>query len=1841
MKKKTGYGKRILVSILTAAMFLTGVDTSGLMVAKAATVSGLPGARTLTDSNGNVFLGGNYIEVGVSKHGSFGTSLMPSDNVTNESCTQQAFHASTSYKGLGLQSDQDGWNIGEEPLTGDFFLPGSPEERWILEYDVDGTKYTHCVADRANTKIGSWSTEPFATNTSSDDQLSARIYGVTAMGVAITIDYSFDVDDLEYKTDVAIENRSGKNISNVRFVRSFDPDQDQQKYGSYTTYNKVICNPVSTQKAGADNYAMVVARGTQSLGGFFFLAVDNRARASRGVAFSPSNASLPGLWDSAPVTAKTYAENEDIEMTPSDLNGYQNEDNAIAITFNLGTMNAGKSDSLEYYSSLDPNVSESLDKLKKTLGLNIDFRGETINGFDGAGTYDITRDEDGRQWKLVIGEDKTYILYDETGAVIDTGTYDADADLGVKLMEEWYGSTLTIQKEAQGDTTYEPAKIIIPARPGAPDDPNVPNPDNSAPTEITTSDVTTTTNSIRVKGVKGQEYTIDGGRTWKKPDASGEVLFDGLTEGTEYQVQTRTAATGSSLASCVSTGVIVKTMRMFTDIVETEYFDQEYDGTPHVVKAETAVEGAVVSYSESLAGPYRSEPYSFTEMGTNTIYYKIEKDGYYTAYGDLNATITEKTVTVAIQDVSKTYGDKDPELTYTVVDGLLEGYELTGITLTRTHGENVGSYEISGTYTAPSGSVYDVAFANVGTFTIAPKELSVSWTNTTLTYNGHPQAPAASVNGVLAGDTVEPVVTGVMEDAGEDYTATVSIDNHNYVLDESGTSTGFQIVNADQDKPILTAKNETILGRGDGTITGLTTAMQYRKVDFSSGVTTRSEYQDVIDPDMNLADGTYEVRYAAKKNYNASEATTVMIRSGRKLVITLPEAKKQVGYSISTDKKEGNWLENASLCFELAKGYSKTENFAVKLNGKAIDLNADGSYAISQMKEDQKITVEGVADITAPEGTITVQTNVWKNLVNKVTFNLFCKDAQKVKFTGSDAGSGVDSISYYLYAPTKKKAELNYADLAALDAKSWTKLTLDKKHASEITINPQEKFVIYAKVTDKAKNVTYLSTNGIVADETKPVISGIKAGENYCEDQTVTIKDKNLSKVTVRVENGKEKELTCGADGKYVLDISSVIKERGTKKLTLTAYDKSGNKTSVTVFAGHSYGDAEVTDPTAIDKGYTGYICKDCKHIHKEKETAAIGVKGLEPSDKKQLEKTKKEAQKRLADTKNLPTEAEKKLYEDVIKKSEELLQNIEKVEKEIEKIEKLDNVLPKIDSITTDDSKKLSEELKKVKDLLDVDNPDTPTESLTVKQKKKLQEYQKDLEKKQERISKISDAFDDLYHGTDEKTGIDSIPDKAFVQPSDQKNIEQLIKDIEELLDKNNGNLTEKQKKQLQQNKADLIEKLKEAAKKDIEAAYQERVKEINETITDAARRESTVKKASEIAENAKKEINQASDLSAITSKRDETKLNLESIFTENGDTKKTDTNTSTSTEANLPIVTEKETSSAVKKDTATSATDSKVIGVDYKDIAKQQAVESAEIAYGKGSIQVTIESVDENGEKETDQSIQGVMVSSYEDIIDACLDTEEKAAVEAGEGIEIRLTVSKVPENISKEDQTLVQQEVEERAKEEEGFTLASFIDIHLEKRIGAAKWKKIANAKQELEITIDIPDELKVDGAAYSIMRCHDGACVLLSDLDENPDTITIRTQLFSTYAICYAAAENVEEESEETVTTADTEIVDAEASAAGTKTADMDQTKSGDTCHLHWWILVLAILGAILLLGLKKVSVPYQTAILVIDLAAALLLAIFGTCSLDWIFFGGNAVAVIICYIIKIRRNSENR
>ena len=61
--------------------------------------SSMPGARS-EEKAGNVFLGGNYIEIGIAEGGTFGTSVAPDDT---------SFHPLPAYSNkLGLMVDKDG-----------------------------------------------------------------------------------------------------------------------------------------------------------------------------------------------------------------------------------------------------------------------------------------------------------------------------------------------------------------------------------------------------------------------------------------------------------------------------------------------------------------------------------------------------------------------------------------------------------------------------------------------------------------------------------------------------------------------------------------------------------------------------------------------------------------------------------------------------------------------------------------------------------------------------------------------------------------------------------------------------------------------------------------------------------------------------------------------------------------------------------------------------------------------------------------------------------------------------------------------------------------------------------------------------------------------------------------------------------------------------------------------------------------------------------------------------------------------------------------------------------------------------------------------------------------------------------------------------------------------------------------------------------------------------------------------------------------------------------------------------------------------------------------------------
>lgn len=112
-----------------------------------------------------------------------------------------------------------------------------------------------------------------------------------------------------------------------------------------------------------------------------------------------------------------------------------------------------------------------------------------------------------------------------------------------------------------------------------------------------------------------------------------------------------------------------------------------------------------------------------TDAGTATV--NIEDAVESDTWGFLNAsktfTIKQKNVTATADNLTKGYGDADPELTVTV-DGLIEGDAIT-YTISRAAGENVDTYTITLTGETSQGNYNVTSFTN-GSFTITQKALN-------------------------------------------------------------------------------------------------------------------------------------------------------------------------------------------------------------------------------------------------------------------------------------------------------------------------------------------------------------------------------------------------------------------------------------------------------------------------------------------------------------------------------------------------------------------------------------------------------------------------------------------------------------------------------------------------------------------------------------------------------------------------------------------------------------------------------------------------------------------------------------------------------------------------------------------------------------------------------------------------------------------------------------------------------------------------------------------------------------------------------------------------------------
>ena len=388
-------------------------------------------------------------------------------------------------------------------------------------------------------------------------------------------------------------------------------------------------------------------------------------------------------------------------------------------------------------------------------------------------------------------------------------------------------------------------------------------------------------------------------------------------------------------------------------------YSDKYDGKDHSVDASALPEGAVVEY-KTADGGWTSVAPSIKDAGSVTVDYRVTIDG--TAVdGKVTLEVKPRAITVAAQDASKTYGEDDPKFTYDVTSGeLVEGESLQGIEIERDDDDSVrdGGYALRLMQPEGANSNYKITFKD-GTFTIDKRELAVTWDTTTeFTYDGEKHCPQAKLHNVIEGDDVSAYVDGAKVKAGT-YTAKITEltgdDAGNYKLPAEGLTCEFSIKKAPQGAPKVQATAETVSGKSDGKITGVDAKMEWRAK--GSG-----EYQGVPDGVTEITDcavGTYEVRYRADSDHDASSATEVTVNAGGKLVVTLPT--KQVGYTITASPDELDWHGSTTLTVAIESGYfADNDSYAVKVNNAVVTPDARGEFTVQNAESDLVVTVEGV-----------------------------------------------------------------------------------------------------------------------------------------------------------------------------------------------------------------------------------------------------------------------------------------------------------------------------------------------------------------------------------------------------------------------------------------------------------------------------------------------------------------------------------------------------------------------------------------------------------------------------------------------------------------------------------------------------------------------------------------------------------------------------------------------------------------------------------------------------------------------------------------------------------------
>lgn len=273
-------------------------------------------------ANGEIFMQSDYLALAINAQGTIGSRYNAPTGLYTD--------ASHGYLRLGIYADSDGFGTGKETAMRDAVLPGTAIETFSIGFKKAGVTevWTNSGLDGRRDITGS------ATNTSTGSTAQATWTGATDTKLGVKQVVSLTEDGKYAMFEVTLTNNTGANLTDLRYLRSIDPDMSAS---TYSTINTIV----SQGKAGS----LVTASATSTSDKLFLYSADERATVS-----------IYGFENFTPYDANVLKVLAAGTSKAADV--------SLNLNFNIGDLAAGQSTKLTFYLGMTNDLSGTINTIK-------------------------------------------------------------------------------------------------------------------------------------------------------------------------------------------------------------------------------------------------------------------------------------------------------------------------------------------------------------------------------------------------------------------------------------------------------------------------------------------------------------------------------------------------------------------------------------------------------------------------------------------------------------------------------------------------------------------------------------------------------------------------------------------------------------------------------------------------------------------------------------------------------------------------------------------------------------------------------------------------------------------------------------------------------------------------------------------------------------------------------------------------------------------------------------------------------------------------------------------------------------------------------------------------------------------------------------------------------------------------------------------------------------------------------------------------------------------------------------------------------------------------------------